>query len=166
MSGIPLATMLGLVCLTMAIIWVMPKITRTIPAPLAGIAVVAALVKLGQLSQKNDDRQAVYKPKHNRVWHKTDKLAEMKNASEHLQDAHQDDSRKQIFNPVACHQGHHHDGKRSSRARNHCGSASNTGRNQPNKKGGIETDKRIDARNKRKRHSFGHQSKGNCKAGK
>ncbi len=44
MSGWPLVTMLGLVVLTMAIIWVMPKITTVIPAPLAGIAVVAGLV--------------------------------------------------------------------------------------------------------------------------
>ncbi|MBT4589254.1 MAG: SulP family inorganic anion transporter, partial [Rhodospirillaceae bacterium] len=44
MTGWPLATMLGLVVLTMFIIWVMPKITSIIPAPLAGIAVVAALV--------------------------------------------------------------------------------------------------------------------------
>ncbi len=35
--------MLGLVALTMAIIWVMPKITKVIPAPLAGIGVVAGL---------------------------------------------------------------------------------------------------------------------------
>jgi len=44
MTGWPLVTTLGLVALTMAIIWVMPKITTAIPAPLAGIAVVAALV--------------------------------------------------------------------------------------------------------------------------
>ncbi|MCQ0093891.1 SulP family inorganic anion transporter [Roseovarius sp. M141] len=44
LSGQPLMVMLGLVALTMAIIWVMPRITRIIPAPLAGIGVVAALV--------------------------------------------------------------------------------------------------------------------------
>ncbi|HBS50448.1 MAG TPA: sodium-independent anion transporter [Rhodobacteraceae bacterium] len=44
LSGMPLYLMLGLVALTMAVIWVMPRITRVIPAPLAGIAVVAALV--------------------------------------------------------------------------------------------------------------------------
>jgi len=44
MSGMPLAMMLGLVCLTMAIIWLMPKITKVIPAPLAGIGIVAILV--------------------------------------------------------------------------------------------------------------------------
>ena len=44
LAGGPLALMLGLVVLTMAIIWVMPRITRVVPAPLAGIAVVAALV--------------------------------------------------------------------------------------------------------------------------
>ena len=44
MSGIPLATMLGLVALTMAIIWLVPKITKAVPAPLAAIALVAGLV--------------------------------------------------------------------------------------------------------------------------
>jgi len=44
LSGTPLLLMLGLVALTMGIIWIMPRITRIIPAPLAGIGVVAALV--------------------------------------------------------------------------------------------------------------------------
>ncbi|WP_425501142.1 SulP family inorganic anion transporter [Sneathiella litorea] len=44
MSGTPLVTMLGLVAATMAIIWLMPKITKAVPAPLAGIAIVAAIV--------------------------------------------------------------------------------------------------------------------------
>jgi SulP family sulfate permease len=44
MTGWPLVKMLGLVVLTMAIIWVMPKITRAVPAPLAGIGIVAVLV--------------------------------------------------------------------------------------------------------------------------
>ncbi|MWD27000.1 STAS domain-containing protein [Aquicoccus sp. SCR17] len=39
-----LALMLGLVALTMGIIWIMPRITRVVPAPLMGIAVVAGLV--------------------------------------------------------------------------------------------------------------------------
>ncbi len=44
MSGLPLAMMLGLVALTMAIIWLIPKVTTAIPAPLAGIGIVAAVV--------------------------------------------------------------------------------------------------------------------------
>ncbi|WP_170401783.1 SulP family inorganic anion transporter [Ruegeria arenilitoris] len=44
LSGMQLYTMLGLVALTMTVIWVMPRITRIVPAPLAGIVVVAALV--------------------------------------------------------------------------------------------------------------------------
>jgi SulP family sulfate permease len=44
LSGLPLALMLGLVVATMAIIWGMPKLTKAIPAPLAGIAIVAAIV--------------------------------------------------------------------------------------------------------------------------
>jgi len=44
MTGLPLAIMLGLVVLTMAIIWLMPRFTTVVPAPLAAIAVVAAIV--------------------------------------------------------------------------------------------------------------------------
>ena len=44
LSGSALFLMLSLVALTMAIIWILPKITKVIPAPLAGIAVVAGLV--------------------------------------------------------------------------------------------------------------------------
>ncbi|MAN74157.1 MAG: sodium-independent anion transporter [Henriciella sp.] len=44
LSGWQLAWMLILVALTMAIIWFMPKLTKVIPAPLAGIAIVAAIV--------------------------------------------------------------------------------------------------------------------------
>ena len=44
MTGLPLILMLGLVALTMAIIWGMPKLTKAVPAPLAGIALVAGIV--------------------------------------------------------------------------------------------------------------------------
>jgi SulP family sulfate permease len=44
LSGTPLFLMLSLVALTMAIIWVWPRITNLIPAPLAGIGIVALLV--------------------------------------------------------------------------------------------------------------------------
>ncbi len=44
MNAAPMAMMLGLVGLTMVIIWAVPKVTTVIPAPLAGIGIVAALV--------------------------------------------------------------------------------------------------------------------------
>ncbi|PHQ70989.1 MAG: sodium-independent anion transporter [Sneathiella sp.] len=44
MSGLPLLNMLGLVALTMLIIWLLPKLTKAIPAPLAGIGIVAGIV--------------------------------------------------------------------------------------------------------------------------
>lgn len=44
MEAGPMILMLGLTALTMFIIWGMPKITHIIPAPLAGIGIVAALV--------------------------------------------------------------------------------------------------------------------------
>lgn len=44
MTGASLIMMLSLVVLTMSIIWVMPKLTKIIPAPLAGIGIVAAIV--------------------------------------------------------------------------------------------------------------------------
>lgn len=44
LSGAPMVMMLVLVALTMFIIWVMPRITNVIPAPLAGIGIVALIV--------------------------------------------------------------------------------------------------------------------------
>ncbi|MEL7107129.1 MAG: SulP family inorganic anion transporter [Pseudomonadota bacterium] len=44
LSGVPLVIMLVLVVATMVIIWGMPKLTTKVPAPLAGIAIVAAVV--------------------------------------------------------------------------------------------------------------------------
>ena len=46
LSGIQLYMMLGLVALTMAIIWGLPKVTNIIPAPLAGIGITAIIVVL------------------------------------------------------------------------------------------------------------------------
>ena len=44
MTGAPLFTMLGLIALTMAIIYLLPKLTNVIPSTLAAIATVSALV--------------------------------------------------------------------------------------------------------------------------
>ena len=44
LSGMPLVIMLALVALTMVIIWGLPKLTTAVPAPLAGIVVVALIV--------------------------------------------------------------------------------------------------------------------------
>jgi len=44
LTGWPLIVMLALVAATMAIIWATPKLTRAIPAPLAGIGIVALVV--------------------------------------------------------------------------------------------------------------------------
>ncbi|SHF46488.1 sulfate permease, SulP family [Loktanella atrilutea] len=44
LSGPPLIWMLALTALTMFIIWAAPKVTNLIPAPLAGIGIVAAIV--------------------------------------------------------------------------------------------------------------------------
>ena len=44
LTGTPLMLMLGLVALTMFLIWVAPKVTKAIPAPLLGIGVVTTLV--------------------------------------------------------------------------------------------------------------------------
>lgn len=44
MSGMPLYLMAGLVGLTMVVIWQLPRLTKSFPAPLAAILVVSALV--------------------------------------------------------------------------------------------------------------------------
>ncbi|MBL4668881.1 MAG: SulP family inorganic anion transporter [Flavobacteriales bacterium] len=49
MEGVELYTMLGLVGLTMAIIWLLPKITKKIPAALTAILVTTAIVIFGDI---------------------------------------------------------------------------------------------------------------------
>jgi len=44
LTGLPLALMLGLTALTMAVIWLTPRVTRVLPAPLVGIGLTALLV--------------------------------------------------------------------------------------------------------------------------
>ncbi len=44
LTGTPMLLMLGLVVLTMFLIWVTPKVTKAVPAPLVGIGIVTALV--------------------------------------------------------------------------------------------------------------------------
>ncbi|MGB3591887.1 MAG: SulP family inorganic anion transporter [Nonlabens sp.] len=49
LSGTPLYIMLGLVALTMAIMYFLPKVTKAVPAALTGIIVVAAITILGDI---------------------------------------------------------------------------------------------------------------------
>ncbi|WP_068081483.1 SulP family inorganic anion transporter [Polycladidibacter stylochi] len=44
LQGADMMLMLGLVALTMVVIWLLPKLTNIVPAPLAGILVVSAVV--------------------------------------------------------------------------------------------------------------------------
>jgi len=52
MTGAPLLTMLGLIALTMAIIYLLPKLTKAIPSTLVAIASVSALVIFAGLETK------------------------------------------------------------------------------------------------------------------
>ncbi len=52
MTGAPLYTMLGLIALTMAIIYLLPKLTNIIPSTLAAIATVSALVIFAGIDTK------------------------------------------------------------------------------------------------------------------
>src|SRR5690606_10057594 len=44
LTGFPLYIMLGLTILTMLIIWILPKISKAIPASLVAVIIVSALV--------------------------------------------------------------------------------------------------------------------------
>ena len=52
MKGAPLYTMLGLAALTMAIIYLFPRVTKAVPATLVGILAVSALVAFGGIDTK------------------------------------------------------------------------------------------------------------------
>ncbi|MHB1677741.1 MAG: SulP family inorganic anion transporter [Sulfuriferula sp.] len=52
MQGVPLYTMLGLIALTVAIIYLLPRLTKLIPSTLAAIVVVSALVIIAGIKTK------------------------------------------------------------------------------------------------------------------
>lgn len=52
MSGSPLLILLGLVIITMLIIWLMPKVTKVVPAALTAIVVIFGLVTLFDIDTK------------------------------------------------------------------------------------------------------------------
>ncbi|MDX8413962.1 MAG: SulP family inorganic anion transporter [Mariprofundales bacterium] len=52
-TGSPMAIMLGLVALTMAIMFFLPKVTRALPAGLAAIITISLIVILGDLDTKS-----------------------------------------------------------------------------------------------------------------
>lgn len=51
-TGVPLFTLLGLIALTMAIIYLLPKLTSAVPSTLAGIVVVSLVVIYGGIETK------------------------------------------------------------------------------------------------------------------
>ena len=53
LTGAPLFMMLGLVVLTMFLIWATPKVTKALPAPLVGIGIVTAIVLFFKLDVQN-----------------------------------------------------------------------------------------------------------------
>jgi len=53
LAGMPLFLMLGLVVLTMFLIWVTPRVTKALPAPLVGIGIVTAIVLIFKLDVQN-----------------------------------------------------------------------------------------------------------------
>jgi SulP family sulfate permease len=52
MTGMPLYTMLGLIALTMAIIYLLPRLTKAVPSTLAGIVAVSLLVIFAGIDTK------------------------------------------------------------------------------------------------------------------
>lgn len=76
LSGMPLVIMLGLTVLTMVIIWLTPKVTSFVPAPLAGIGIVAAIVigfgldapRVGDLASIQGDFPKFYIPNVPLTW--------------------------------------------------------------------------------------------------
>ncbi len=76
MTGMPLALMLGLVAITMVVIWLMPRLTKYIPAPLAGIGLVTAIVigfgldvpRVGDLASIKGDLPSFYLPSVPLTW--------------------------------------------------------------------------------------------------
>ena len=120
-------------------------------------AVATRLFELRQLRKENHDGKAVHKPQHHRMRHQSDELPPMHHPRNHLQDAHENHSRKEIFDAVVCNQGNHHHRQRASRAGNHTRTPPDQRRNQPYQKRCIKPHQRVHTRDKGKRYSLRHQ---------
>ncbi len=97
--------------------------------------------------------------------HQPDKFTEAEYPGENLKNTHEDDGREQILDAVLRHQRHHHHRKRARCTRNHAGTTAEQRGDETNDKRGIETNKRMHARNKRKGDCLGDKSKRNRQAG-
>ena len=117
----------------------------------------AGFLKLAQLGQKNNDGQPVDETQHHRMRHQPDELAPSQHADRNLDDPHQDDRRKEIFDPVLGHQGHHHHRQSACRTRDHAGAAADNRGDQPNDEGRIEPHQRVNARHEGEGHGLWHQ---------
>ena len=170
MSGPQLWLSLGLVALTMAVIWGLPKVTRAIPAPLAAIGIVAALViglglpvprvgdpELLQLGEADDDGQAVHEAQHDRIGHHADELAPPQRARDQLEEPHQDDGGEEVLHAVGADEFHHDHGEGARRARYHARAPADQRRDQPDGERGVEPDQRVHARHQREGHRLRHQ---------
>ena len=122
-------------------------------------------LKLGELGKEDHNGEAVDEAQHDGVRHEPDELAEFEDTCGKLEDAHQDNGREEVFNPVLGDERDHDHGESARRARDHAGPPADQCGDETDDKGGIEPDQRIDLGDEGKGHSFGYQRQRDGQAG-
>lgn len=108
------------------------------------------VLELRELGQADHDRQAIYKPQHDRVRDQAHQFADLSPSGYQLHDAHQDDGREKVFlrqldaafRSILCHKVADHrrnyNGESAGRAADHGRPAAEHSRDEPNNERGEE----------------------------
>ena len=88
--------------------------------------------------------------------HHADKLTQTQDTDRDLNDPHQNNSGKEILDPMFGHQGDHHDGQRTGGTRDHAGSTTDDSSDQTDHKGCVKSNQRFDSGYKGEGHRLGY----------
>ncbi len=115
--------------------------------------------QLGQLRQKNENRQRVGKARDHRARDKAHEPVKARPADDHLQHARQQRGGQHVLQPVFFHQRHHHQRHGAGGGRDHAGAPSGEGDDRGHAEGGVQPHLGIDPGNDGKGNGFGDQRK-------
>ena len=94
------------------------------------------------------------KSQHHRMGNQPNEFSKPEDTRQNLQDPHQHNCGKQIFNPVLGDQCNHDDCKRAGSTRYHARTTTKNSGDQAHDESGIEPDQRMHAGHKSKRNGY------------
>ena len=126
---------------------------------------MAVVLKVLELSQGDDDRQAVDEAQHHRMRHHADQLAQAQQAERQHDQAAEQHRGQQVLHAVLHHQGDDHYRHRAGGAGDHAGPATEQGSEGADDEGAVQAHQRVDLGHQGKGDALGHQGEGRGQAG-